>query len=560
VSLLSGLAFLFAAASVLQFADILVSNPGPWTQTWVALVITLIGLGLARTWRSAVVGLLTLIGLTVFVFSLTQAIFDYHGLATYRYIALILAVLFGLAAMGVGEWPRLSSVLGVAAGLLLILIAASLLVGALSSVAGAVTNPGSGSLNNAAKSVGAVGSGWKIVVAAGGLALATAAAIRRDPGIGWASAGVLALFVTVTGTSTSSPSLIFWPLLFLVFGLLIIASGLVGASRGTGPATVGLPTDSAGGFVLARNAETFAAGLLALGIGVAMTEGRMAGTWSDAVLLVVIAVPAAFALACAFAQPPGGFSPPWATSLLAILALLLTAGTLERLAGVIVDRSVNDLAPATITWVTGVAALVGLALVRRYRSAGLVLVAYVLGAVALLAGIDWIFGPDLKPRTYEYVLVGLAIVYVAVGLVVTAWPRLEAVSGVAAGIAVTLALVLVVIVFVLDFVFSSLGGPAGGSSGSKAADGWQIVALVATFVVAGIAARRREAGPAYAAGLLAIAFVVVDAVRNAGESGSLVIWPIVLLVGGAVIAAGGIVGGGAGPPAPDSPATSATSA
>jgi hypothetical protein len=34
VSLLSGLAFLFAAASVLQFADILVSNPGPWTQTW----------------------------------------------------------------------------------------------------------------------------------------------------------------------------------------------------------------------------------------------------------------------------------------------------------------------------------------------------------------------------------------------------------------------------------------------------------------------------------------------------------------------------------------------
>jgi hypothetical protein len=55
--------------------------------------------------------------------------------------------------------------------------------------------------------------------------------------------------------------------------------------------------------------------------------------------------------------------------------------------------------------------------------------------------------------------------------------------------------------------------------------------------------------PAYAAGP-AIAFVVVDFVRNAGESGSLVIWPLVLLIGGAVLAGAGFAGAAAGPPAP----------
>jgi hypothetical protein len=340
----------------------------------------------------------------------------------------VLAVLFGLAAMGAAEWPRLSSVLGVAAGLLLIVIAASLLIGAASTVTQAVTSTGGSSLDRVTRAVGDIGSGWKIVVAVGGLALAAAAAARRDPGIGWASAVVLALFVAITSTSKSSPSLIFWPLLFLVVGCSSSPPALSGEPwRGHRD---GRPTDRIGGRVPARaQRRHVGGGLLLLAIGIAMTEARMAGRGGNVVTLIVVAVPAAIALACAFSQPAGGFSPPWATSLLAILALLLTASAFERLAAVIVDKSVNDLAPGTVTWVTGLSALVGVALVRRYRSAALVLVTYVLGAVAVLAAIDWIFGPDLKAHTYEYLLVGLALVYLGVAVVVSSgrgWKRCPA--------------------------------------------------------------------------------------------------------------------------------------
>jgi hypothetical protein len=537
VSLLSGLAFLFGAISVAQLASLVTDHASNGTQTWEATLVVVLGVALTRRWRSAVVGLLTIGAVVLLVLAATHWIFGAYHLATYRWIALALAVVFGLGAMSVANWPRLSSVLGVAAGLLLIFIGGSLLVAVFVGLFASFERLGNGATGGTSASFW-----WKLVLVAGGLTLAAAAAIRRDPGVGWAAGVVLALFVYLAGfvsphisvslfsannapPTIAQPSIVGWPLAFLIIAAVALAAALLSGRGGPGGP-------------LSRSPDLLATAALLMLLATTLTEVRMADSWSHLALFLFVGVPTLFTFACVAAQPPADTSPPWSLSLLAIVALIYTADWVDRFTALIHTPIGHA---GTATWALAFVTAAGLVLLMRCRSAALVLLTYFFGAATVLVALSWLFSPTV--HTFEYVLVILGGVYVVIGLRAPQWPRLEAVSGVAGGLAVIVALALLALSIAVGLVSNGLKsfGTAYAPTTSFAG-GWMGVALATTFVLAAIAARRREAGPAYVAALTTLAFVLLDTARQNGHAQSLAIWPLVLVVGGALVAATGLVG------------------
>lgn len=508
-SLLCALAFAYGLLTVVRLGTIAVHSPGAHagTVTWMALLVTAIGAGLAATRRSAAVALLALIALAVTVFAGADWLFHVHrDFATYRYIALGLAIVYALGALGASDWPRLATVLYVAAGLLVIGIAVTLLGTDRVAVI---------AVNGVPTPHGGPAWGWKVVVLLGGLGLAALAAARRDPGPGWAGALVLTLFVAMTASSVGhAPSLVGWPLVFLVVGAIVVVAAVAGSD------------DNARS--LTQRPNLLAAGSLLLGIGVALAQLRMEHSWSKGVLLLVVLVPFVLTLAFALAQAREGMTPSGPTSLLSILALVYAVVVIGRAARLGVDAPFSH--AGTVTWMAALATAVGAGLTVSRRSAGVALLTFLLAGTTVVVGVDWVFDLGNHLRTYYYVLFGVAIAYVLVGHAFDDWPRLLSVASVASGLAVA----LVALALVALTIIAALGD--NGPADSHIAWGWQLATLLAALVLAAIAALRREAGPGYASALLVFLMAGLDLVRTLGHPASLVAWPLVLGILGAALA------------------------
>jgi hypothetical protein len=544
-SLLSGLAFAYGALSVYRFAAIAaphhtVTHAG--TLTWLLLAVTAIGALLAHARRCAVVALLTLIALATTVLVASDWVFTLHRtFSTYHYFMLGLAVIYLAAAMWVSSWQRLSSVLYVAVGFLLLAIAETQF-----GFQGLLVLPVVAFLGNLAHPAW----GWEVVMLLGGLSLAAAATVRRDPGPGYVAALVLFVWVLLAESpGKHEVSIIGWPLLALLVGLVAI--------------TIAVTDTEANRFSLTRSPDLLAAGALALALSVLLVQERMAATWSTGVLLAIALVGMGVTAAFALAQPRTGNEPTGPTSLLAALTLAYAVLVVDRFARLGIGSPVSH--AGTATWMFGAAAVVGVGLAYSRRSAGVALFTLALGAASVLAGAQWLFHVARHVHGYSYVFIVLALIYAAIAWASRdAWPRLATVCSVAGGLAAAVgAATLLYFQIVIPI-------PAVAAEHLSIDAGWLIVTLVAALAMAGAAALRREAGPAYASALLLVLVVLLDRRRDAGQSASVVLWPLLLSVLGAAVALSSLVrprseasgsqmptDGGGGGPADDSAASAA---
>jgi hypothetical protein len=427
--------------------------------------------------------------------------------SSYRYVAIGLVVIYLLSGLSIRLWPRLASVLYVAAGLLLLLMATT------------VFGLDRGHLVLLPMVfIGVYPKapfGWLAVILLGGFVLAAVSAMRKDPGPGYAAAAVLVYWVTIAAAPVKNVSIVGWPLALLIVGGLVLAFAVTDTKNNR--------------FTLTGHPEMLAAGALILGIGVLISVERMAFLWSKGVTLAIAAVAAALFALFALAQPDEGDEPAGTTSLLTAITLgaaLLLFVRLARLHAVLpLGQS------GTWTWVMGATAAVGAALVVVRRSAGVALASMGFAAAAAAGGAIWLFHADKHAISYPWIFTGLTVLYVVIAVLMrAAWPRLATVATAAAGISLISGFVALQSPSIL---FGNVPLIKGTPSPA-----WMVVAVVATVALAGAAALlHREASPGYTAAALATVAVLLDRLRLPGHAASVLLWPLIMLILGAGLVA-----------------------
>jgi hypothetical protein len=280
-------------------------------------------------------------------------------------------------------------------------------------------------------------------------------------------------------------------------------------------------------FVVADRAGGLAAASIFFALAAIAIQVRMESPWSDGALLVLAAGTFAVIYGLGLVAPVAFDKPVTSASVLIVVGLLVAPSALLQLARVL--GADDPFASGTLTWMSGAFALLAFVPAARRASAAsaLLCAAGVTGVV--LAGADWLF--DLSgPRTFRYLLAGLAVVFFLAGLSVGGRrPRHGVVLVNAAG------LVAVALGFLLTtFIFGAI--VPFGDSASGQPWGWQALQLIGGLALVAYAAGDREPGPGYLGAIVLIQFLVGAAIKFE-EHPSITGWPLALLIIGAVISA-----------------------
>jgi uncharacterized membrane protein (UPF0136 family) len=256
-----------------------------------------------------------------------------------------------------------------------------------------------------------------------------------------------------------------------------------------------------------------AAGAVALAVGIALEEARLRHALAPGVHAAILLAAGALVFWLGVQAPNEEGRPPAYQSVLLVCGLAgLYAGllTVAGAAGMAVDAS-GAIVPSLLA---GAAAL--WAALRR-ASAVCLLIAVVLGGLAVIAACDWIFGDDIGLLRAVALVMAVALALASLALREPA-PRhaQQLVNG--AGLAT-----LVIAASGLSF-----------DAPIRLPGFWQAVLLAAGLGLLAYAALDRAPGPAYLGVLQLGAFVAY-----AARGDTLYWWPLVLLgAGGAMLAAG----------------------
>jgi peptidoglycan/LPS O-acetylase OafA/YrhL len=200
---------LAAGGALVRFADVLVDvddGVGSGTIVWVALLETGLAAYASARRRSAVASLIAAISLAVAVLSAWDWIFDADSVTPYRWLLLLLALVFVLASLPLrGTSQRHSEQMVNAAGLAILAIP---LTAILRGLFGTPALPGF----------------WELVVLVGGCALVASASADRSPGPAYLGVANLVAFIVVT--SGGDRTLEWWPAFLILVGLIVMAIGL----------------------------------------------------------------------------------------------------------------------------------------------------------------------------------------------------------------------------------------------------------------------------------------------------------------------------------------------
>lgn len=285
-----------------------------------------------------------------------------------------------------------------------------------------------------------------------------------------------------------------------------------------------------------------AAGAVLLTTAIVMIDVRMAGQWADGVQLVVAFVAFLPIFGSALLAPPDGDRPHPYQSVLIVAGLTLLVLVLVHLAQVLGSDSPLS-ASGAIMWMAAAFAAVAAYPALRLGSAIAALAAAVADGIAVLTFIDEVFDPS-GPTTFRWILLLLIVGYAAGAAAVSdTRPRHSVQLVNAAGLAViTLALTFAGSIVSLPFGLS-IEGPGFW---------WELVLFAVSLALITYASLSSEPGPAYLGfvALLITAFVV-GLPEDVGE-GTLIGWPLVFLLAGAVAVVFALRSQGAapGPPPP----------
>jgi hypothetical protein len=291
-----------------------------------------------------------------------------------------------------------------------------------------------------------------------------------------------------------------------------------------------------------------AVGAVSLGLAAWIIELRMT-QWALGPRFVVAAAIAGVLLAMGWTVPRTGPLARPHQSLLLISGLLVLIIALQLLGEILAGH--HHLGAGGEFWTLAVQAGVSAAAARRANSAGCTLIAAFAAAISLLAFVGWAFHPH-GFGTFRWILLveSLALAVAAIRLR-TAFER-HAVQLV--NVAGLLALFLV-----LTFVGAAAIGQAESRLGTtipttyigSAGAGWKLYALLAMAALIAYAVVNREPAPGVIGAAIALSFAVLVGLHGL-SGGSLVFWPLFLLIVGGIGVAMSVSGGfpagpGAGP-------------
>jgi hypothetical protein len=273
-----------------------------------------------------------------------------------------------------------------------------------------------------------------------------------------------------------------------------------------------------------------AAGAVPLAVAAVVIELRMT-QWPLGPRLVVVAVIAVLVLALGWLTQLEGETPRPYHSVLLVAGLLPLIVALQLLAEVLGAN--RPPGPGGQMWTFGAESAIAGAAARRANSGVCTLIAALAGAIALEAFVSWVFAPH-GLGTFRAILLVLTLAFAVGSLRLRERRRRHAVQLINAAGVLTLVLGASFLLAAVAREALSLSGTAlvAFGEGSTAAFGWKLYLLAVGFGLVAYGAVDREPGPAYIGAAVLVTFTVLVGLP-VGPRGSLVGWPLFLLVIGA---------------------------
>jgi hypothetical protein len=273
-----------------------------------------------------------------------------------------------------------------------------------------------------------------------------------------------------------------------------------------------------------------AVGAVSLALAAWVIDIRMT-QWALGPRFIVVGVIAGLILAMGWSLPPAGPVARPHQSLLLISGLLVLILALQLLGQILAGH--HHLGAGGQFWTFAVLAAIAVGAARRAASAGCTLIAAFAAAISLLAFVSWAFHPH-GFGTFRWILFVESLALAAGAMRLRTTYRRHAVQLV--NVAGVLALVLA-----LTFLAGALIAQAQAGLGTSmtlgglgsAGGGWKLYVLIATGALIAYAVMDREPAPGVIGVLLAFTFALLVGIHGL-TGGSLVFWPLLLLIVGAV--------------------------
>ena len=277
--------------------------------------------------------------------------------------------------------------------------------------------------------------------------------------------------------------------------------------------------------------DVIAAGAVPLSLAAIVVELRMT-QWSLGPRFVVVALIAVLLLTMGSLAELEGEVPRAYHSVLLVAGLLPLVVALVLLAEVLGAQ--RPPGAGGLFWVFALEALVAFVCARRANSGASTLIGALAAALALETFVAWVFQPH-GLGTFRAMIVVLTLVFAAGALRLRERHRRHAVQLInAAGIvSLTLAASYLYLAAVASLLRASGALLTGFGGQSTAPFGWKLYLLAIGFGLVAYAAVDREPGPAYLGTAVLAVFGLLVGLPT-GVRGSLVGWPLFLLIIGGI--------------------------
>jgi hypothetical protein len=252
---------------------------------------------------------------------------------------------------------------------------------------------------------------------------------------------------------------------------------------------------------------------------IVMIQVRMEDAWAHGVQFAIAGVCFLLLFALAFGGGLGEDDRPSAAqSTLLVSGLVLLVATTVRFGQVTVGRH-NAVHPGTVVWLATLYALIALFASVKRRSAVCLLAAAVALGVAAVEFVEWIdSSSSIGDNGYRWIFFGLMLLYGAVAVALRGSWRRHGAQMVNASMIALLALLEATSALI---VVEGIGG--------RPSTWWRIVVIVGALAGVVYGLWTRERGPSWLGGT-ALLFSVAAVGIPAASGGSLVGWPLILLV------------------------------